>query len=111
MAPLLVADLSALATYSEQLADYHADGDRQGETASARLNDKDTPPDDALPSGLELAVAIRACEEVESRVRALCCPPPEDIVLWREELEQAAEADAVRISQPPDGTVLADIAA
>jgi len=60
-----------------------------------------------MPSAFELAVALAACESVEAQARTDCRPPPEDVTVWRQELEQVAEV--VPLS-PPNGAVWADIA-
>merc|ERR1712150_268891 len=60
-----------------------------------------------MPSGFELAVSFAACDSVEAQARTECRPSPEDVALWRQELEQVAE---VVPPSPPNGAVWTDIA-
>lgn len=79
------------------------DGDRQEGRDGDHASDDCT---DRMPSAFELAVALAACETVEAQARTECRPPPEDVTLWRHELEQAAE---VVPPSAPNGAVWADI--
>lgn len=113
LAPILVADLSAAASYLRQLSEYRAyvAAGRERDAVMVAADSEQLPLNLIPPSGFELAVALAACEAVESRVRAQCRAPPEDVVLWREELERAAEAESeMGPPSPPDGAVWADAA-
>ncbi|CAE8589375.1 unnamed protein product [Polarella glacialis] len=104
MAPILVADLSAARSYRHQLAEYKA-------AVAENLGSKEeVGPEDGHQdtlTGFRLAVAIAACNAVEDGSRSSCRPPPEDVVSWRDELEQMA---ALQPPQMPEATIWADAA-
>merc|ERR1712008_426237 len=132
LAPVVAADMSAVVDYFRQLREFkQAVLAAAGHVASGGGSqpfgaDEATVPDDddagleasdgdhgsnpcieRMPSALELAVAVAACESVEAQARTECRPPVEDVALWRQELEQVAEVAPL---SPPNGTVWADIA-
>jgi len=139
LAPVVAADMSAVADYFRQVREFkqavHAASEQIGDDQSGGADEATVPDEQAdgttanavsgcdlaasdgdhgsnhcierIPSAFELAVALAACESVETQSRTDCRPPPEDVTLWRQELEQVAEV--VPLS-PPNGAVWADIA-
>lgn len=125
LAPVVAADVPAVFDYFRQLREFKqavlaaAGQTVPGGDSQALCADAATTPDgdDAcleasygdqrMPSALELAVAIAACESVEAQARTECRPPDEDVALWRQELEQVAEVAPL---SPPNGAVWADVA-
>merc|ERR1712032_1732148 len=102
LAPVLVAGLSSVSAYRGHLIKYR-EGTLAEVTDSGEANSNSR---DSTANRFEPAVGLAACEVVESRVRAQCRPPPEDIASWRQELEHAAEAVAEQASVPlPDGAI------
>jgi len=102
LAPVLVADLLAARCYWQELPEYQ----------QAIIPAGNSSPDAALGSspgqqgqeeasevqegtsalqGLELAVALTACDGVSDHARTECRPGPDDVEAWREELDRAAE--------------------
>mmetsp|Transcript_132920 Transcript_132920/g.265246 ORF Transcript_132920/g.265246 Transcript_132920/m.265246 type:complete len:499 (+) Transcript_132920:42-1538(+) len=136
LAPVVAADMSAGVDYFRQLREFKqavlaapeyivSGGDSQ-----SGGNNKRTVPDELadgttanvadgegleesdggigrMPSGFELAVSLAACDSVEAQARTECRPSPEDVAVWRQELEQVAE---VVPPSPPNGAVWTDIA-
>eukprot|EP00933_Yihiella_yeosuensis_P052591 TRINITY_DN50706_c0_g1_i1.p1 TRINITY_DN50706_c0_g1~~TRINITY_DN50706_c0_g1_i1.p1 ORF type:complete len:434 (-),score=106.28 TRINITY_DN50706_c0_g1_i1:52-1296(-) len=102
MAPLCVAVLSGMKAYSIQLQEYSA-----GLAVAAEASeDVDKQQADDV-TGFRLGVALAASVAIEDNAYKKCQPPPEDIIEWREELEQLAEKE---LPAPPDGSVWADAA-
>merc|ERR1712129_499385 len=143
LAPVVAADMSAVADYFRQLQEFKQavlaaagpivsgggsqpygadkatvpDDQADGTTAANVVDDAGLEASDGdhggnrcierMPSALELAVALAACESVEAQARTDCRPPAEDVALWRQELEQIAEVAPL---SPPNGAVWVDIA-
>jgi len=119
MAPLLVADASAAVKYFRELPAYMLsvvdqamqdhDADETPDGAEARHLAADGRDSSPL-SGLELAVALAACEVVGERFRGQCRPPPDEVMQWRDELELATEVRPPSTPMQPSGAFWADIA-
>mmetsp|Transcript_56688 Transcript_56688/g.184485 ORF Transcript_56688/g.184485 Transcript_56688/m.184485 type:complete len:434 (-) Transcript_56688:89-1390(-) len=108
MAPVFVATLSAFLGYGGQLREYKAAAEAAAEVAATASIEGRTASSSiaADVSGLDVVVSLAACEAVEGRARAACQAPPEDVVAWREELQEAVD----RLPpQPPDGAFFADL--
>lgn len=110
LAPVVVADVSAAREYFRQLREFKAvvvspKAPTEGDALEG--GDPELVDPEEAPSGFELAVALAACQAADAHARSECRPPPDDIALWRDDLERAAE---VATPLPPDGAFLGDIA-